>query len=106
MNVKFTHLIYYCLLINHGNCSGLSGCGGLFTDEVLTTMGENCPSPPIIFPLSNPTSRYMQSWAHRSLKSLNRFLALEKTCILGAMALNKKKSDEQTDKIKFSAVRS
>ncbi len=36
---------------------GLSGCGGLFSDEVLTTMGENCPSPPIIFPLSNPTSR-------------------------------------------------
>jgi malic enzyme len=36
---------------------GLSGCGGLFSDEVLTTMGDNCPSPPIIFPLSNPTSR-------------------------------------------------
>ncbi|XP_023348002.1 NAD-dependent malic enzyme 59 kDa isoform, mitochondrial isoform X2 [Eurytemora carolleeae] len=36
---------------------GLSGCGGLFTDEVLTTMAENCPSPPVIFPLSNPTSR-------------------------------------------------
>jgi len=36
---------------------GLSGCGGLFTDEVLTTMNENCPTPPIIFPLSNPTSR-------------------------------------------------
>ena len=27
--------------------------------------------------------------------------ALERTCILGVMALSKKKSDEQTDKIKF-----
>ena len=33
-----------------------------------------------------------QSWAHRSLKSL---FALERTCILGTMALNKKKSEEQ-----------
>ena len=38
-----------------------------------------------------------QSWAHRYLKSLN----LERTLILGAMALNKKKSDEQTDKIQI-----
>jgi len=36
---------------------GLSGCGGVFTDEVLTAMNDNCPSPPVIFPLSNPTSR-------------------------------------------------
>jgi malic enzyme len=29
-----------------------------FSDEVLTTMNDNCQnSPPIIFPLSNPTSR-------------------------------------------------
>lgn len=62
---------------------GLSGCGGIFngsfdrlcsyyiemkwiffnyfsywsfSDEVLTEM-NNCPSPPIILPLSNPTSR-------------------------------------------------
>ena len=39
------------------NILGLSGCGGLFSEEVLTTMGDNCPTPPIIFPLSNPTSR-------------------------------------------------
>ena len=36
---------------------GLSGVGGLFTDEVLTAMGDNCDTPPVIFPLSNPTSR-------------------------------------------------
>jgi len=36
---------------------GLSGVGGLFTDDVLTAMNENCETPPIIFPLSNPTSR-------------------------------------------------
>jgi len=35
---------------------GLSACGGLFSKEVLTAMKENEPSP-IIFPLSNPTSR-------------------------------------------------
>lgn len=36
---------------------GLSGVGGLFTDEVLTAMNDNCSTPPVIFPLSNPTSR-------------------------------------------------
>ena len=35
---------------------GLSGCGGIFNDQVLTAMNQS-PSPPIIFPLSNPTSR-------------------------------------------------
>jgi len=35
---------------------GLSGVGGLFTNEVLTAMNASS-SPPIIFPLSNPTSR-------------------------------------------------
>merc|ERR1712223_101842 len=37
---------------------GLSGCGGIFTDEVLTEMSNGCQDkPPIIFPLSNPTSK-------------------------------------------------
>lgn len=35
---------------------GLSGVGGLFSNTVLTAMGEHTPSP-VIFPLSNPTSR-------------------------------------------------
>jgi len=35
---------------------GLSACGGLFSEEVLKAMNEN-DAPPIIFPLSNPTSR-------------------------------------------------
>jgi len=35
---------------------GLSACGGLFSQEVIRAMKENEPSP-IIFPLSNPTSR-------------------------------------------------
>jgi len=35
---------------------GLSACGGLFNEEVLTAMNQN-ETPPIIFPLSNPTSR-------------------------------------------------
>jgi len=35
---------------------GLSACGGLFTEDVLKAMNEN-EAPPIIFPLSNPTSR-------------------------------------------------
>ena len=40
----------------------------------------------------------MQSWAHRSLKSL---FALERTFILGAMVLSKKKSDVRTDIIQI-----
>jgi len=35
---------------------GLSGCGGLFTPDVLKAMGENVDAP-VILPLSNPTSR-------------------------------------------------
>merc|ERR1711862_180671 len=35
---------------------GLSACGGLFSEEVLKAMNES-ETPPIIFPLSNPTSR-------------------------------------------------
>jgi len=35
---------------------GLSGCGGLFTSDVLKAMGENVKTP-VILPLSNPTSR-------------------------------------------------
>ena len=35
---------------------GLSACGGLFSQEILEAMNEN-EAPPIIFPLSNPTSR-------------------------------------------------
>merc|ERR1719320_20889 len=35
---------------------GLSACGGLFTEDVLKAMNQN-ETPPIIFPLSNPTSR-------------------------------------------------
>ena len=35
---------------------GLSGCGGIFSEDVLTEMNKS-PTPPIIFPLSNPTSR-------------------------------------------------
>ena len=35
---------------------GLSACGGLFTKEILQKMAE-FNSQPIIFPLSNPTSR-------------------------------------------------
>merc|ERR1711997_1290494 len=36
---------------------GLSTCGGLFSDEVLTAMNEGQDSLPLIMPLSNPTSR-------------------------------------------------
>jgi len=35
---------------------GLSACGGLFSEEILKAMNES-EAPPIIFPLSNPTSR-------------------------------------------------
>jgi len=36
---------------------GLSTCGGLFSDEILTTVNEGRDTPPVIMPLSNPTSR-------------------------------------------------
>ena len=42
--------------INCSFFSGLSACGGLFNKEVLKAMNEN-EAPPIIFPLSNTTSR-------------------------------------------------
>ncbi|BAJ03418.1 NAD-dependent malic enzyme [Shewanella violacea] len=35
---------------------GVSGAPGLFTEEIIKAMHTNCPRP-IIFPLSNPTSR-------------------------------------------------
>ncbi|EPS3388244.1 NAD-dependent malic enzyme [Vibrio vulnificus] len=35
---------------------GVSGAPGLFTQEVIQEMHKNCPRP-IVFPLSNPTSR-------------------------------------------------
>jgi len=35
---------------------GLSGCGGIFSEEVLTELNQS-DTPPVIFPLSNPTSR-------------------------------------------------
>jgi len=38
---------------------------------------------------------FFQSWAHRSLKSL---FALERTLILGAMVLNKKRATSELTK--------
>lgn len=35
---------------------GLTGCGGLFTDDVIEAMND-CNDRPIIMPMSNPTSR-------------------------------------------------
>ncbi|KXS39717.1 NAD-dependent malic enzyme [Modicisalibacter tunisiensis] len=35
---------------------GVSGQRGLFTEEVIRTLHENCPNP-VVMPLSNPTSR-------------------------------------------------
>jgi hypothetical protein len=37
--------------------AGLSATKGIFTKEILQTMNEQIDHPPIIFPLSNPTSR-------------------------------------------------
>jgi malate dehydrogenase (oxaloacetate-decarboxylating)(NADP+) len=36
--------------------SGLTTGGGLFTEDLITTMASNCNSP-ILFPLSNPTTK-------------------------------------------------
>eukprot|EP00817_Percolomonadidae_sp_ATCC50343_P001383 CAMPEP_0117420870 /NCGR_PEP_ID=MMETSP0758-20121206/2115_1 /TAXON_ID=63605 /ORGANISM="Percolomonas cosmopolitus, Strain AE-1 (ATCC 50343)" /LENGTH=511 /DNA_ID=CAMNT_0005202733 /DNA_START=276 /DNA_END=1811 /DNA_ORIENTATION=- len=36
---------------------GISGCGGIFTEEVVKTFHEHSSRRPIIFPLSNPTSK-------------------------------------------------
>ena len=64
----FQLLIWYCC---HDcwpplNCyhQGLSGVGGLFSDEVLSAMGEATETPPVIFPLSNPTSRLIWCCDH------------------------------------------
>lgn len=35
---------------------GLSGCGGAFTEEAIREMSKYCETP-IVFPLSNPTSK-------------------------------------------------
>ena len=53
---------WFQLLIWYFYYPGLSGVGGLFTDEVLSAMGEATETPPVIFPLSNPTSRLIFLW--------------------------------------------
>ncbi|MBJ7019417.1 malic enzyme-like NAD(P)-binding protein, partial [Vibrio cholerae] len=35
---------------------GVSGAPGLFSEEIIKEMHQHCPRP-IVFPLSNPTSR-------------------------------------------------
>ena len=55
-SVKPTILIGETFLPRHTSCPGLSGVGGLFSEDVLTAMGAGTDMP-VIFPLSNPTSR-------------------------------------------------
>ena len=50
------------IVILHCCHQGLSGVGGLFSDEVLSAMGEATETPPVIFPLSNPTSGLIFLW--------------------------------------------
>lgn len=51
---------------------GVSGQPGLFSKDVITTMAENCEHP-IIFPLSNPTSRRSCSSRYYSMDQWESF---------------------------------
>ena len=56
-NILIGKLAYNCCKhVMYKYVTGLSACGGLFNEDVLKAMNEN-EAPPIIFPLSNPTSR-------------------------------------------------